>query len=453
VGLLRAGSLTFLTRLGVFLLSLATNILLARGLGPAGRGVYALALLVSSIMFLIANLGIGAANVYYVGSRIMSAADAVAHAASLALILGGASCLVTFIVVRLFGSVLFPGVGTTEILIASLSIPPMLFVYFVQTVLQGLQRFVHFNLVFVLYNALQTILIALAILVLRAGPFGAVVAWTVSWIPAVLGTLVIARSATPITRGFATRHYRALFKFGAVAYLSNLTNFFNYRFDAFLVNAFAGVRDVGLYAVGYGMAETVWYVSQAAATVLAPQVARSDAAESDRITASTSRMVLGLTLVLSAALALIAPPAIRLLFGTPFAASVWAVWLLLPGVVALAVAKVLSSYLLGRNKLKVDLLAAVAGLVVTIGLDLALIPRYGFIGASIASSIAYAVALTVAAAWTVRHSSINVHELLLITPRDIRMVAGRLASMLRVPAPGPVRGDVPSDDESSVQNR
>ena len=133
-------------------------------------------------------------------------------------------------------------------------------------------------------------------------------------------------------------------------------------------------------------------------------------------------MVFATSLLGALALAVIAPFLIRILFGSPFSPSVVGVWLLLPGVVTLSVARVLSSYLLGRNRLKVDFFASLAGLAATVALDLVLIPRYGFAGAAVASSIAYTATLIVNMTWVVRHSELSVKALLVPSRADVRLL-------------------------------
>jgi O-antigen/teichoic acid export membrane protein len=183
---------------------------------------------------------------------------------------------------------------------------------------------------------------------------------------------------------------------------------------------------VGLYAVGTSLAEIVWFITNAASIVLAPRVASAKPDEADRVTEAVARVVGLLTLVAAIALAVAAPLLVVLFFGVDFAESKWAVWLLLPGIVTFSVSRILSMYLLGRNKLKIDLLAAAVGLVVTLALDFLLIPRYGFRGAAIASSIAYTSAMLVNLVWVVRHSTITPASLLVARPDDVRMLWARL---------------------------
>jgi Na+-driven multidrug efflux pump len=123
---------------------------------------------------------------------------------------------------------------------------------------------------------------------------------------------------------------------------------------------------------------------------------------------------------------------------------VWAGWLLLPGIVTFAVARVLSMYLLGRNQLKIDLLASFCGLVITLGLDLLLIPRFGFRGAAVASTIAYTCAMAVDLFWVTRTSTMTLRGLLVATPRDVRLLWRRLRALAALPAKN--RGEGPRED-------
>lgn len=405
--------------MAVFLSSVLTNVILARALGPTGRGVYTLALLVPSLMFLVVNLGIGNAIIYYLGKRRFTVEDIVGQSMSLSLILGGLAWAITFVLMRLFGSSIVPGVPLVYVLVASLGIPITLFFNFVQFAFQGRERFVEFNLVVLISYGAQMLLVVVTVVVLHGGVLGAVLAWTLSVLPTGAGALLLVRGLGRITFKVNLDSYRTLIGFGIVGYLSNLTTFLNYRFDSFLVNIFAGARAVGLYAVGVGMVETIWYLSTAAATVLAPRVTVGDPIESDRVTASMSRIVLFLSGLAAAGLALLSSIIVPLLFGRQFSPSTVAVWLLLPGIIALSVAKILTSYLLGRNQLRIDLLASASGLVLTLAFDLALIPPYGFAGAAVASSLAYIATVIVQTAWVLRNSTISLPELLILNRQDI----------------------------------
>jgi O-antigen/teichoic acid export membrane protein len=102
---------------------------------------------------------------------------------------------------------------------------------------------------------------------------------------------------------------------------------------------------------------------------------------------------LGLTILCGLALAVAGGPFIRFLFSDRFSAAYLPMVALLPGAAMLGSAKVLSNNLAGRGFPHYNAIVSGTSLVVTITGDLLLIPRWGVLGASIASSLAYAVTL------------------------------------------------------------
>jgi len=380
----------------------------------------------TAIISLLAQLGVGPSNVYHLSKNLIDLDELIGHSTSLALLLGTLCFAIVFSFVVVTGATQVLGVGSRYVVVASAAVPFMLLTAFMQSLLQGGQRFVHFNAVLLVQYATPTVCLVLALLVFRDRTLGAVSAWTVS---AALTAFTAAIAVAPLSRFSLRMHpgtLRALLRFGSLSYLGNVTSYVNYRFDVLIVNLFAGAREVGLYAVGTSLAEIVWFITNAASIVLAPRVASAKPDEADRVTEAVGRVVGLLTLVAAIALAVTAPLLVVLFFGADFAESTWAVWLLLPGIVTFSVSRILSMYLLGRNKLKIDLLAAAVGLVVTLALDLLLIPRYGFRGAAIASSIAYTSAMLVNLVWVVRHSTITPGSLLVARPEDVRMLWARL---------------------------
>ena len=417
--LVRSGTITLASRVVIFGLAIASNVILARTLAPQGRGLYALALVAPSTVMLIANLGVSAALVYYMARRTYTTDQLIGQVISLSLILGGAATVGLFLVIAVAGNLILPGVPSSLVFIASASIPLGLFFYYALAFEQGLEKFVGYNAIYVV-NAVALLVLFIPLLFARGNVMLAVTAWTLSWVPSAAACLFLLSRSGRLSAGLDLRVARQLFRFGIVGYLSFMTNYLNLRLSTFLVNIFTNAIQVGYYAVAVTLAETIWYISTAAATVLAPRVAGAEGQAPDITTGRVIRVVLWTSAAAAAVLGLTAPLVVRVLFGSAFNPSVIAVWLLLPGIITLSVARVLSSYLLGRNRLRIDLYASLAGLVVTLVLDLTLIPRYGFAGAAIASSVAYTTTMAVNMTWVVRNSQLTLRELLLPSWSDVR---------------------------------
>jgi Na+-driven multidrug efflux pump len=93
---------------------------------------------------------------------------------------------------------------------------------------------------------------------------------------------------------------------------------------------------------------------------------------------------------------------------------------LLAGVVALSVHKVLASDLSGRGWPHYPSLTSALALIVTIGGDLLLIPRLGIVGAALASTLAYGVQTIVLLVIYTRVTRTRWQELLIPRRDDVR---------------------------------
>jgi lipopolysaccharide/colanic/teichoic acid biosynthesis glycosyltransferase len=220
---------------------------------------------------------------------------------------------------------------------------------------------------------------------------------------AVIGALLLADAATAtiawqrlLRRGFlrgavapSFELARRMYGFGMRGQVGSLIQLLNLRFNFIFLGALAGPAALGLYAVAAKYAEFLRLVPIAANWVLYPRFARSDASAA----AQTSRRMMlragAVTAAGAVPLALGAMLVIPALFGTAFGPAVLPAQILLVGLAAEGVGGVVTAFLFGRGRPGLNSLAAGAGVTVTLVLDVILIPRYGAVGAAIASSIAY----------------------------------------------------------------
>jgi O-antigen/teichoic acid export membrane protein len=125
-----------------------------------------------------------------------------------------------------------------------------------------------------------------------------------------------------------------------------------------------------------------------------------------------------MTLVGAVVMFVVSRQLILFVFGSGMMPALHPLWLLLPGIVTLTASKVISSYLSGIGKPTYSTFIGAGTVILTIALDLLLIPRYGINGAAAASSIVY-TCTAVASVMVFRHESgAGLLETLLIRPDD-----------------------------------
>lgn len=382
---------TFGTQLLALLLATLNAAVIARILGPSGKGILALTVLVPNVFALFLSGGISVANVYYTGQKRFDLPTLSANATAFTVM---ATALGVVIAALLYASglmaKLLPGVPLNLLALSMLGLPFSLLNNYFVSLLQGRQLITRINLVSLLQRASTVALSLLLVAVLGWGLTGAVLAVLAS---SVVSVAVLGAMLRRLGARFWPRWNRLVIKttlkFGLRGYVANVLQFFNYRLDLFLVNYFLGPSSTGIYTVAVAMAEMLWYLPNAVGFVIFPKAANTAAEAMNRFTPRVFRLTLAVTAAGAVALAIIGMPFIEIVYSPAFASAYGPMLALLPGVVLLGGGKVLTNEIAGRGFPQYNSIASGVSLVLTVGLDLLLIPRLGVLGAAIASSIAY----------------------------------------------------------------
>ena len=418
----------FATRVGVVLILVATNVLVTRKLTTADRGVYALIVALPLTLQVIAGLGVNQANVYLVnqGVRVRSL---VVDSLYLCFMIGAALLLVmTIFRDALLDSVL-DGVPTAAFIVVVALMPFSLMDLFFNGVIQGLRLFRIFNTRRILVSCLMLGLVALLVVVLDLGLAGAVVALAVTMVVTGLWFLAIVVRIDGLQPGADWTLVGRMVRYGSKSYLANLEGFLTYRLALYLVAFLMDSEAVAYYAVATSLVEMVWFIPDSVGTVLFPRLsALRDDAETHRVTAGVCRQTLLLTVAAALAVAALGRLAIVVLFGERYLPSLTPLLILLPGVTAISVYKVLWRNFSGRDRQQVTVVAAGVALALNAGLSFALIPRLGLAGAALSSSLSYFGGTAVLLLVFLRESQVGWRATLVPTRADL---AGQLAWLLR----------------------
>ena len=182
------------------------------------------------------------------------------------------------------------------------------------------------------------------------------------------------------------------------------------RSDVLIVKYFLGSEQTGLYSIGVSMADLVYMLPVVIGTILFPKLsALEEEHEKWRMAKQVTLATFVIMTVMSIAAAFAAGPLVRLLSGTEFLRAVPAFNLLLPGIVFLGTNGILMNYFGARGMPLIAVYGPAGGTVLNVLLNFYLVPRVGIVGASISSTIAYALMLSVSLGymWRVGRRSWN----------------------------------------------
>ena len=382
-----AAALTITTFAGIALVFL-TSVVVSRALGPEGKGVYDLMVATASLGGLALGLSLPAGITYAVARGTLSAASVApgAIAISIAIGLGSFAILTAGREAAVAIATLAPDSGLLDAgLISALAAISALGAM-LRAALAGGGRVVLGARLDVIGRGAA--LLATAALAPGATPVSLVLAVLIG---GSIGAVAEATFLQP--RGFpAVGAVRGLVTYSLRAHGANVIQFLNYRLDLFLVGFFRGPSEVGLYALAGTLGQLVWVVSGSVAGSLFPAVAAdADPSRSPSLTAAAARLTTALSLAIAVTGALLAVPGLRIVYGPDFVPAVMPLLVLLPGIVSLVPTRVIAAYFAGIGRPNLNLIISALSFVATVGLDLALIPSHGMVGAAVASTASYVV--------------------------------------------------------------
>jgi O-antigen/teichoic acid export membrane protein len=180
------------------------------------------------------------------------------------------------------------------------------------------------------------------------------------------------------------------FKYGWKSELSSLIQFLNYRLSYFFILFFQDIEAVGLFSVAIVVSESIWLMAKSITTVQYSKIVNlNDINQSVELTKKSAKISFYSTLSMLIVLAIIPASLFGFVFGKDFSSIKQLLFLLMPGILSIAVSNVYGHFFAAINQMKVLILKSAIGLVFTVVLSVILIPLWGLYGACIVTSVSY----------------------------------------------------------------
>lgn len=182
-----------------------------------------------------------------------------------------------------------------------------------------------------------------------------------------------------------------------IAWPIMVTEFFVYiymRIDQFMLEAMSTSKELGLYGAALRLSETWYFIAGAITTSFYPRIASSWNNDKEKFYAQYQDLLNVLTYIsiaLATFVSIFAKPLITLLYGQQFAEAgivlsihIWAGVFVFMGVGT-------NNLMIIKNLQKFILIKTIVGATLNVIINLWLIPKYGALGASVATLIAYSI--------------------------------------------------------------
>jgi O-antigen/teichoic acid export membrane protein len=367
------------------------TLLVARAAGAAGVGIYALLRVLPGLIGVVVSCGLPGAIAYFLAGPSRNDRRLPSTLVALTLVGGVAGSLVWFAIMPLAGDRLFPGVSQLVTAAAGLTVLTQLIVATTKSCAQGSGDMRGANLVIVNEELMFLPVYGVLWLAGRTGDADLVAsllaadlltsAWSLSRLRRRGFFQGTQRPSPAIARRVAA--------YGLRAQIGGIMTLLNLRLDFIILSVLVGPAVLGVYAIASKFAELIKVPGMALTYVLYPRYSRAGPA---RAGADARRLLPRVGIPIALAVAPLWGAAgwlIPVLYGSAFNQAVTPARIILVGLVLEGVAGVITAYLYGIGRPGLNSWAMGAGLVITVLLDVLLIPPFGSTGAAIASASAY----------------------------------------------------------------
>ncbi len=391
---------TSATRVALIGIGLLTTIAVVRGLGPEGRGFYAVALAVGMLGQQFGVLGLHVSNTHFVAKNPSHLPELLGNTLAVSLVIGGLTLAGPYLIFAAW-----PGLAPIHgaLLILALAWIPLSIAYLLtQSLLLGIGEVKLYNRTELTNRALALGIIAGLIVLRQVDPtkvFAAGLFTMTAMLAVILVHLVKMAGRFPKP---SWAIFQTTMGYGLRAYLAALFCFVVIRADVLMLKYLRGAVDSGYYSIAVNMSDYIVLLPTIIALLLLPKLsAIAEIKEKYRVMKRITMGVMAVETPLLLLSVLFAPMVVRIMFGSAFASSVPAYLWMVPGLFFISI-HTLSVTFLNSIGCPMEVVWIWLGCaILKVLFNLWVIPRYGIQGTAFASSFCYFIA-TACVWWVAR---------------------------------------------------
>ncbi|HEV2070008.1 MAG TPA: oligosaccharide flippase family protein [Acidimicrobiales bacterium] len=381
----RQSASRFLADTAGLVFAVLSGVVVARSLGPTGKGLFSSLTLLAGIVLWICSLGLGDAAVVMVGQKKASMQQALSATMGAAFLLSAVGAALVW------AAALFAfGQNWDEVRsaagIACVGLPLGLLVYNLGHLLIAQERVAAQSAVIAVTAVVTSLALVLFVAIVDLSVAGGVIANGVGSIAGlVVAWRLLRRSGLSFRPRFDLAYLVPAARYGVSVAFSYVLTVMLLRVDMLLTYALAGSEAAGQYSVALSLSALVGLLPVAISAATFPRLARIDEATAKELTAQSCRYGAAAALSVAVAFLVIVPVAVPLLFGPAFRPAVVPTLILLPSGVFWSAQWILCRSAAARGWPGLLLRTFLLSLLVMCGLDLLLIPWLGTVGAALSA--------------------------------------------------------------------
>lgn len=383
---------TFFFRIFVIISSISFGIIIARELGPEGRGSWALLVLNFVLLTLVSNLGTPQSSIFFIGTKKF---DKVAILSSLMIFTTGSGIILIAINAVLYflgWNILFMEVTSKIFWLSMILIIPLGINTQIRHFLLGTKKIVLYNIL----NAFESCVLLIFVLTLLVTEnvtlLNVVLAYVLmTFINFTLHLILVRKEVVEAwkKREFEFKIIKATVKNGLAYFFTGMGGFWSQRLNIFLIELTSSVATVGLYTVALAFPNLIANIPNQIGVLLYPYVSgEKDEAFNYKFTALIVKLSLLLTIIIAIPLLIFGSEILLFVYGGEFSGLQNALSILIFAMLLEGTGALVFNHFAGLGKPIYGTYQFIISISFSLLFGLILIPKYGLEGAAISKLIA-----------------------------------------------------------------
>jgi O-antigen/teichoic acid export membrane protein len=334
---------TLVTRVCLLILGLITTIVVARILGPEGRGLYAVAIATCALGVQFGNFGLHASNTYYLSREQELLPELLGNSLIIGLVVGHIGVLIAGFIFSIWPT-LIPIQGDL-LLLALISVPLALNYLLLQNLLLGQHRVMAYNVIELCGKVFVFLFICMLFIIDYVTPTSLIAASVASAAVSNMFCYSAISQGGRIRPRIELNVFINSSYYGFKAYIAAFFSFLTLRIGLFIVENKFGTVSAGYYSIALTMGDLMYMFPVVIGNIIFPRLSAM-MSDSNKIKVTNRvALIVGITMIGACLLVwIIADFLIKLLFGPDYLLAVPILIGLLPGIVVLSINTIYMNY-------------------------------------------------------------------------------------------------------------
>lgn len=406
-----------LSRFSIIPLNIITGILIARVLGPASLGIYAIMWWLPSILAGPMSLGVANANLYFGAQNQKYKRPLTANSIFLSLSI----FLVVFFIISLclwfFPNLIPKEMSWVYLLIPLLSIPFRLMIMFTANLFNAWEDHKSYRNTELVQSIAYFLFCIIGVFFFHMSLWGFVLTRIGASVVACFYTLMVLSSRNAISCKIDWELLKKSVNYGLRIQINSFIRLASQNADALILLHFAGAKQVGFLNVAKSITNHIRMIPYSLATVIAPKFAQ-ERRGGPNLASKAIKQLLLLACPIIIFLVLILGPVVVFVYGEAYRGAIMPLQILMLSLLPISMNRIVQFYLMINNYTSILIKSSFISAGFLLFLDFLLIPKFGINGGVFACLLSMSLETVIIMSFFLKQTRLNLRELIIPTRSD-----------------------------------